>query len=147
MPNSKSLWLVGAPPQAIPSYLGSFLHRLCRGVSTLLLTLTLFFFLLGFLVLSTGPAIYHKTPKNADTPKNCCNYLKIGTVSFYYRVMCPKDADRTANSEDPDLTVPLGAVWSGSAVFAKTRLSEKLRIIMVSSISSSANLIKTSFTE
>ena len=28
----------------------------------------------------------------------------------YHRVMCPKDADRMANSADPDQTAPLGAV-------------------------------------
>ena len=37
--------------------------------------------------------------------------------------MSPRDADRNANSEDPD---PLGAVWSGSALFAKTCPSENL---------------------
>ena len=31
-----------------------------------------------------------------------------------------------ANSEDPDQTAPLGAVWSGSALFAQTYLSENL---------------------
>ena len=36
--------------------------------------------------------------------------------------MCPKNADRMANSVDPDL----GAVWSGSALFAQTCLSENL---------------------
>ena len=40
--------------------------------------------------------------------------------------MCPNDADRMANSEDPDQTAPLGAVWSGSALFAKAYLSENL---------------------
>ena len=53
--------------------------------------------------------------------------------------MPPKDADRLANSVDPDQTAPLGAVWSvdpdqtaplgavwsGSALFAQTYLSEK----------------------
>ena len=34
--------------------------------------------------------------------KNCCNYPKIGSVSFYYRVMGPNDADGMANSVDPD---------------------------------------------
>ena len=34
--------------------------------------------------------------------KNCCNYPEDGTVSFHYRVMGPKDADRMA---DPDLFV------------------------------------------
>ena len=36
--------------------------------------------------------------------------------------MSPKDADRIANSADPDQTAPLGAVWSGSALFAQTYL-------------------------
>ena len=31
-----------------------------------------------------------------------------------------------ANSEDPDQTAPSGAVWSGSALFAYSILSEKL---------------------
>ena len=34
------------------------------------------------------------------------------------------DADGIANSEDPEQTAPLGAVWSGSALFAQTCLSE-----------------------
>ena len=38
--------------------------------------------------------------------------------------MSPNDADGMANSEDPDQTVPLGAVWSGSALFAQTYLSK-----------------------
>ena len=40
--------------------------------------------------------------------------------------MHPKDADGIANSEDPDQTAPLGAVWSGSALFAQICLSENL---------------------
>ena len=40
--------------------------------------------------------------------------------------MGPNDADRMANSVDPDQTAPLGAVWSGSALFAQTCLSENL---------------------
>ena len=42
------------------------------------------------------------------------------------RVICQKDANGIANSEDSDQTAPLGAVWSGSAVFAKAYLSENL---------------------
>ena len=38
--------------------------------------------------------------------------------------MHPKDAERIANSVDPDQTAPL--VWSGSALFAQTCLSENL---------------------
>ena len=42
---------------------------------------------------------------------------------LYHRVMSPNDTDGMANSVDPDQT---GAVWSGSALFAQTRLSENL---------------------
>ena len=45
--------------------------------------------------------------------------------------MPPKDADGTANSEDPDQTVPLGTVLSGSALFAQPCFVQKLRIIKV----------------
>ena len=43
--------------------------------------------------------------------------------------MRPKDADEIANSVDHDQTVPVEAVWSGSALFAQTYiyLSENLR--------------------
>ena len=37
-----------------------------------------------------------------------------------------KDADGVANSVDPDQTAPLGAVWSGSTLFAQAYLSENL---------------------
>ena len=40
--------------------------------------------------------------------------------------MSPNDADGMANSVDPDQTAPLGAVWSGSALFAQAYLSEDL---------------------
>ena len=45
--------------------------------------------------------------------------------------MHPKDAAGIANSVDPDQIAPrssliLGAVWSGSALFAQTYLSENL---------------------
>ena len=40
--------------------------------------------------------------------------------------MNPIDADGMANSVDPDQTAPLGAVWSGSALFAQAYLSENL---------------------
>ena len=40
--------------------------------------------------------------------------------------MSPNDADGMASSVDPDQTAPLGAVWSGSALFAQTYLSENL---------------------
>ena len=40
--------------------------------------------------------------------------------------MSPNDADGMANSVDPGQTAPLGAVWSGSALFAQAYLSEDL---------------------
>ena len=40
--------------------------------------------------------------------------------------MSPNDADGMANSVDPDQTAPVGAVWSGSALFAQAYLSENL---------------------
>ena len=40
--------------------------------------------------------------------------------------MHPKDGEGIANSVDPDQTASLGAVWSGSALFAQTCLSENL---------------------
>ena len=41
--------------------------------------------------------------------------------------MHPKDAAGIANSVDPDQTAALGAVCSGSALFAQAYLSETLR--------------------
>ena len=70
--------------------------------------------------------VYRKFPKYSDTPKNCCNHSKIWTMWVYHRVMSPKDADGMANSADPDQTAPVGAVWSGSALFAQAYLSENL---------------------
>ena len=40
--------------------------------------------------------------------------------------MSLNDGDGMANSVDPDQTAPLGAVWSGSALFAHAYLSENL---------------------
>ena len=45
---------------------------------------------------------------------------------FYCIEMHRKDVDGMANSVDPDQTAPLGEVWSGSALFAHTYLSENL---------------------
>ena len=45
--------------------------------------------------------------------------------------MHPKDAEGIANSVDPDQTAPLGAVWSESALFAQTCLSENLGTLLV----------------
>ena len=67
---------------------------------------------------------YRKFPKYLDTQTICCNHSKIWTMRLYHRVMSPNDADGMANSVDPDQTAPLGAVWSGSALFAQAYLSE-----------------------
>ena len=70
---------------------------------------------------------YRKVPKYSDTQKLCCNHSKIWTMWLYHRVTSPNDADGKANSVDPDQTAPLvGAVWSGSALFAQAYLSENL---------------------
>ena len=70
--------------------------------------------------------MYRKFPKYSDTQRICCNHSKILTIWLYHRVMSPNDADGMAKSVDPDQTAPLGAVWSGSALFAQTCLSENL---------------------
>ena len=38
--------------------------------------------------------------------------------------MLLKDADGITNSVDPNQTTPLGAVWSGSALFAQAYLAK-----------------------
>ena len=45
---------------------------------------------------------------------------------LYHRLLSSNDADELANSVDPDQTAPLGAVWSGSSLFAQAYLSENL---------------------
>ena len=69
---------------------------------------------------------YRKFPKYSDTQNICCNHSKISTMWLYHGVMSPNDADGMANSVDSDQTAPLEAVWSGSALFAQTYLSENL---------------------
>ena len=65
---------------------------------------------------------YRKFPKYLYTQNICCNQSKIWTMWLYNRVMSLNDADGMANSVDPDQTAPLGAVWSGSALFAQAYL-------------------------
>ena len=43
--------------------------------------------------------------------------------------MHPKDADRMANNVDPDQTASSEAVWSWSALFAETYLSQYIEFI------------------
>ena len=76
--------------------------------------------------LKKSECCYRKFPKYSDTPKICCNHSKIWTMWLYHGVMSPNEADGMANSVDPDQTAPPGAVWSGSALFAQTCLSENL---------------------
>ena len=65
---------------------------------------------------------YCKNPKNSDTRKVCGNHHKIQTRWLYRKVMHPKDAAGMVNSVDPDV----GAVWSGSTLFAQAYLSANL---------------------
>ena len=69
---------------------------------------------------------YSKVPKFSDTKKLCCNLPKIQIMEPNLRVFRQKDANGITNSEDPDQTAPLGAVWSGSALFPQTYLSLNL---------------------
>ena len=70
--------------------------------------------------------IYRKVHKFWHARNLCCNLPKIQTKRQNLRVVCQRDANGKANSEDPDQTAPLGAVRSGSALFAQTYLSENL---------------------
>ena len=49
---------------------------------------------------------------------------------WLYKSNVSKNADGMANSVDPDLAAPLGAVWSGTILFAHTYLSENLRSLL-----------------
>ena len=46
--------------------------------------------------------------KFLEARKFSCNQPKIQTNRPNYRVICPKDANGKANSEDPDQTAPGG---------------------------------------
>ena len=46
--------------------------------------------------------------------------------------MHPKDADGMANSVDPDQTASSEAVWSWSALFAETYLSQYVEFVWIS---------------
>ena len=64
---------------------------------------------------------------NFGTPeKFAVIYLKFKQRGQSLRVFRLTDANGITNSEDPDQTANLGAVWSGSALFAQTYLSENL---------------------
>ena len=58
--------------------------------------------------------------------------------------MLLKDADGIANGVDPDQSAPLGAVWSGSALFAQAYLSENVGSLQyISSIWSYSKNLKS----
>ena len=53
--------------------------------------------------------------------------------------MCPNDAEGIANSADRDQTAPLGAVWSGSVLFAQAYVSENLGSLRYNSVIEQTN--------
>ena len=107
--------------------LGTYLYNYvyffpCLAVSPTRTRLTMNYIRLFLYDTTTFLFDYRKFPKYSDTQKICCNHSKIWTLWLYHRVMSRNDADGMANSVDPDQT----AVWSGSALFAQTCLSENL---------------------
>ena len=69
---------------------------------------------------------YRKVPKFSDTKIFCCKLPKIQTKGPNLRLFCQNGAKGIANREDLNQTAPLWAVWSGSALFAQTYLSDNL---------------------
>ena len=67
---------------------------------------------------------YRKNSKILDTSNNCHNCPKNRKVWCNIALMHPKDADGMANSVDPDQTASSEAVWSWSALFVETYLSQ-----------------------
>ena len=70
-----------------------------------------------------------KNSKIWDTSNNCHNCPKIGKVWCNIALMHPKEADAMANSVDPDQTASSEAVWSWSALFAETFLSQYIEFL------------------
>ena len=50
--------------------------------------------------------MYCKNSNNSNTRKTAVIYPNVLTMWFYLRVMPPKDADKMANSVEPDQTAP-----------------------------------------
>ena len=73
--------------------------------------------------------IYRKNSKIWDTSNNDHNCLKNRKVWCNISLMHPKDADGMANSVDPDQTASSEAVWSWSALFAETYLSQYIEFV------------------
>ena len=72
---------------------------------------------------------YRKNSKIWDTSNNCHNCPKNRKVWCNISLMHPKVADGMANSVDPDQTASSEAVWSWSALFAETYLSQYIEFI------------------
>ena len=73
--------------------------------------------------------MYRKNSKIWDTSNNCHNCPKNRKVWRNIALMHPKDADGMANSVDPDQTASSEAVWSWSALFAETYLSQYIEFV------------------
>ena len=76
--------------------------------------------------------IYRKNSKIWDTSNNCHNCPKNRKVWCNIAFMHPKDAYGMANSVDPDQTASSEAVWSWSALFAETYLSQYIEFVRYS---------------
>ena len=72
---------------------------------------------------------YRKNSKIWDTSNNCHNCLKNRKVWRNIALMHPKDANGMANSVEPDQTASSEAVWSWSALFAETYLSQYIEFV------------------
>ena len=72
---------------------------------------------------------YRENSKIWDTSNNCHNCPKNRKVWRKIALMHPKDADGMANSVDPDQTASSEAVWSWSALFAETYLSQYIELV------------------
>ena len=72
---------------------------------------------------------YHKNSKIWDTSNNCHNWPKNRKVCCNIALIHPKDADGMANSVDPDQTASSEAVWSWSALFDETYLSQYIEFL------------------
>ena len=72
---------------------------------------------------------YRKNSKIWDTSNNCHDCPKNWKIWCNIALMHPKDADGMANSVDPDQTASSEAVWSWSALFAETYLSQYIEFL------------------
>ena len=72
---------------------------------------------------------YRKNSKIWDTSNNCHNCPKNRKFWCNIALLDPKDADGMANSVDPDQTASSEAVWSWSALFAETYLSQYIEFV------------------